>query len=71
MWSQGSINGYDYWVKHYDDGSHYGINGDGRISKLSIRKGHTEIYHYDRGLDFDDLDADGKTVYDMILEQFN
>ena len=33
MWSQGTEHGYTYWVKHYEEGSEFGING-GRISKL-------------------------------------
>jgi hypothetical protein len=71
MWSQGKINGYEYWVKHYEEGSEmYGIN-EGRISKLSIRKDGTEIFNYDRGLDFDRLDAGGKTVYKEILKKYN
>ena len=70
MWTQGTIDGYAYWVKHYEEGSQFGING-GRISKLTIRKDGTELYNYDRGLDFDNLDADGKVIYDELLKQYN
>jgi hypothetical protein len=71
MWSQGKINGYEYWVKHYEEGSEmYGIS-EGRISKLSIRKDGKEIYNYDRGLDFDRLDADGKKAFKEILKKYN
>ena len=78
MWSEGTIQGYKYWVKHYETGSQYSIgaceeNGydGGKISKLSIRKGNEEMYNYDRGLDYDNLDEAGKAVYAQILEKYN
>ena len=70
MWSKGEINGYKYEVKHYEEGSQYGIN-EGRVSKLSIRKDGKWVYNYDRGLDFDNLDEAGKAVYAEILKQYN
>ena len=70
MWNKGEINGYKYQVKHYEEGSQYGI-GEGRISKLSIRKDDVELYNYDRGLDFDNLNKGGKATYAKILEQYN
>ena len=42
MWREGTIiinkKGYRYWVKHFDVGSQFGIDG-GRISKLMIERG--------------------------------
>ena len=42
MWKEGAIliggKGYRYWVKHYEEGSQFGIDG-GRISKLTIKVG--------------------------------
>ena len=70
MWSQGTINGYNYWVKHYEEESMYGIN-EGKISKMTIRKGGVEFYNFDRGLDFDNLDADGRAVYEELLKLYN
>ena len=70
MWSNGEINGYQFEVKHYETGSQYGIN-DGRVSKLTIYKDSRWVYNYDRGLDFDKLDEEGKKVYAQILEQYN
>jgi hypothetical protein len=71
MWTKGNIDGYDFWAKHYEEPSEgYGIN-DGRISKLSIRKDGKELYNFDRGLDFDRLDPDGKAVYEKILKKYN
>jgi len=70
MWSEGTINGYQYWVKHFEKGSDEGIN-QGRILKMSIRKDDREVYNYDRGLDFDNLDQGGKAVYAELLERYN
>lgn len=78
MWSNGRIfttetkAGFEYWCKHFDAGSEYGIGG-GRISKLSIRRlsDGKEVYNYDRRLDYDNLDGDGKKAYRIILEKYN
>ena len=70
MWSKGEINGFRYEVKHYEEGSQYGIN-EGRVSKLSIRKDGKWLYNYDRGLDFDKLDKAGKAAYAEILKKYN
>jgi len=70
MWSKGTLNGYEYWTKHFEEGSDYGIKG-GRISKLSIRKDGKELYNYDRGFDFDNLDQGGKAVYTELLNRYN
>ena len=70
MWKNGTIDGYRYCVKCYDNGSEYGIGG-GRISKLEIRKDGKILYNYDRGMDFDNLDAEGKKVYEQILAKHN
>jgi len=67
MWVTGMINDYLYQVKYYEKGSRYGIN-KGRDSKLWICKNGTELYNYDRGLDFDNLDSEGKEVYELILK---
>jgi hypothetical protein len=78
MWSEGIIASpttgckYKYWVKHYEEGSPFGIDG-GRISKLTIRKvGETrDLYNYDRGLDVDCADDEVRAVYDIILTKYN
>jgi hypothetical protein len=71
MWREGTINGYKYWAKVYDEGSIYGIN-EGRISKLTIRKvGETrDLYNYDRGLDVDCANDEVKAVLETILEMY-
>lgn len=71
MWTQGEINGYKYCAKHFEEGSEYGIGGNGRISKLNIRKDGRELYNFERGLDFDKLDHEGRKVYEEILKMYN
>ena len=72
MWTTETINGYTCYIKHFEEGSEYGING-GRISKLTIRKvGESrDLYHYDRGLDVDCANAEVKAVYEIILSKYN
>ena len=52
MWDKGTleIDGtkVEYWVKHYEEGSEFGIN-EGRISKLDCRADGEMILHYERG----------------------
>ena len=69
MWIEGTIGAYTYSAKVYGRGSVFGIDG-GRISKLSIRKSGKIVYNYDRGLDFDNLDTEGRSVYDEILAKY-
>ena len=46
MWSFGKINGYEYQVKAYDEGSdEFGIKG-GRISKLFVMKDGQIVAHF-------------------------
>ncbi|GHU82585.1 hypothetical protein FACS1894196_1130 [Clostridia bacterium] len=79
MWSKGTIwtidtkVGYDYWVKHYEEGSsEFGIDG-GRISKLTIRR-HGErkdLASYDRGWDMEPATDEIKAICDLVLQKFN
>lgn len=71
MWSNGTINGYDYWVKHFEEDSEFGIDG-GRISKLTIRKNGQarNLCSYDRGWDVQPAD-EVKAVYDQLIRQYN
>jgi len=76
MWKKGTISIpetgeiYNYCAKVYDLPSEvYGIN-EGRISKLEIRKDGRILYNYDRGLDFDKLDENGKVAYQLILQKY-
>jgi len=71
MWSEGTINGYKYWVKHYENGSEFGIDG-GRVSKLQIRKAGTtcDLCNYDRGWDVEPAN-EVMEVYQQLLEKYN
>ena len=78
MWSEGIIASpttggkYKYWVKHYEEGSEFGIDG-GKVSKLTIRKvGESrDLYNYDRGLDVDCADDEVRAVYSIIISKYN
>jgi hypothetical protein len=77
MWSEGIIahpetgGKYKYWVKHFEEGSQFGIDG-GRISKLTIRKfGESrDLCNYDRGWDVEP-EGEVKAVYAIILDKYN
>jgi len=80
MWSEGIISSpttggkFKYWVKHFEEGSEYGIENKGRISKLTIRKlGESrDIVNYDRGWDVPVPDSDEiRAVYAILLEKYN
>lgn len=65
MWITGEYEGYKYSAKVFPEPSDYGIdfgeNGDGRISKLEVKKGDRTVCWYDRGwvkLPFEDNDLD-------------
>ena len=70
MWKNGKIEGFTYSAKCYETGSQYGID-EGRISKLAISKDGKLLYNFERGLDFDNLDAEGKKAYAEILAKHN
>ena len=75
MWSKGFINGengrrYEYQVKHFDEGSEFGIN-EGRISKLCISLDGKTVCSYDRGWDVFPEDDYIKNVYNKLLDRFN
>lgn len=64
----GSI--YHYWVKAYETGSEFGIDG-GRVSKLTIeRKGQT-VCNYDRGWDVQPVDEETQIALGILLQQYN
>lgn len=74
MWKEGtvSVNGeiFHYWLKQYEEGSEYGING-GRISKLTIKRSGREVYNYDRGEDIAPIDKNTETALAIILKSDN
>ena len=74
MWNEGtiSVNGeiFHYWMKQYEEGSEFGING-GRISKLTIKRSGREVYNYDRGEDIEPIDKNTETALAIILKRNN
>jgi flagellar hook protein FlgE len=70
MWSNGKIDGYEYSVKHFENGSEFGID-EGRISKIEIRKDGNILANYDRGWDIEPKDATVKAILIKLLERYN
>ena len=80
MWSEGTIgipekdnNGKTichYWVKHFEEPSHFGIN-EGRISKLMIKINGRVTCNYDRGWDIEPEDEPTSIAYMILLKKYN
>ena len=74
MWREGTIiinnNGYCYWVKHFDKGSQFGIDG-GRISKLMIKRNGEIVCNYDRGWDIKPVDEDTEFALAILVKDYN
>ena len=70
MWIKGTIGGYSFYIKQYDEGSEYGIS-NGRISKLEIWEDGQLFVQYDRGWSKKPKSAQVKTVYEQILREYN
>ena len=74
MWSKGEIKiegtKVQYWVKHYEEGSEFGIDG-GRISKMECRANGKTILHYERGWDMEPETELGYQAYAILIEKFN
>ena len=74
MWKEGTIlisgKGYRYWVKNYEEGSQFGIDG-GRISKLMIKRGGEIVCNYDRGWDVEAVDEDTEFALAILLKDYN
>ena len=74
MWKEGSIRLHDsifhYWMKQYDEGSEYGIDG-GRISKLMIKCEGRTVCNYDRGWDVKPTGENAKIALEILLKDYN
>lgn len=70
MRTKGTMNGFEYQVKHFDEGSIYGID-EGKISKLWIAKNGKEYANYDRGWDTIPTDPEAKKVLDYLIKKYN
>ena len=74
MWKEGTIlikkQGYRYWVKQYEVGSQYGIDG-GRVSKLMIKRGGEVVCNCDRGWDIKPVDENTEFALAILLKDYN
>ena len=68
----GSSKIANYWVKAFEEGSEWGING-GKISKLSIKIDGEWVANYDRGWDVKPADDDeaAQLAYCILLNEYN
>ena len=59
-WIVGTVNGLKVQAKAFPEPSQYGMELDGRISKLWVKIPNGQVvYNYDRGIDVDYLNAEG------------
>ena len=74
MWREGSIKVgssiFHYWMKQYEVGSEWGIDG-GRISKLTLKRNGIIVCNYDRGWDIKPSDPDTQLALEIILHGEN
>lgn len=74
MWKEGSIRVYGsifhYWMKVYETGSEWGIDG-GKISKLMLKREGEIVYNYDRGEDVAPADEATELALQLLLHSEN
>ena len=74
MWKEGSIKVnssiFHYWMKQFDEGSEWGIEG-GRISKLMIKRGGEIVCNYDRGWDIKPVDEVTESALAILMKDYN
>lgn len=79
MWDEGYITvpqksgedvRIDYWVKHYEEPSEWGIEG-GRISKLCLKVGAKDICSYDRGWDIKPESEEARFAFEILMHEYN
>lgn len=79
MWKEGTIGipqkdgGYKavhYWIKVYEEGSQFGING-GKISKLMLKLDGEIIANYDRGWDVEPTTEEANLALCILLNEHN
>jgi len=74
MWKEGSVrvnhSFFHYWVKVYETGSEFGIDG-GKVSKLMLKRSGEIVANYDRGWDIRPVDEDTEYAVQIILKSEN
>lgn len=61
---------FKFWVKHFDEGSCFGID-NGCISKLLIRRNGETVCNYDRGWDVHPVDEDTQIALEILKKEYN
>ena len=74
MWKEGALKVnnsiFKFWVKHFDEGSPFGIE-DGRISKVMLKRNGTTVCCYDRGWDIHPVDEDTEIALEILKKEYN
>ena len=74
MWKEGAIRVgnsiFKFWVKHYDEGSQYGID-EGCSLKVTLKRNGQTVCNYDRGWDVLPVDADTETALEILKKEYN
>lgn len=74
MWKEGSLKVHDsifhYWLKVYEEGSEWGIDG-GKVSKLMLKRNGEIAANYDRGWDINPTDLDTQLAMEILLHSEN
>lgn len=79
MWKEGTIGipkkaggrkAVHYWIKVYEEGSEFGING-GKISKLMLKRDSEIIANYDRGWDIEPTCEEANLALCILLNENN
>ena len=74
MWKEGTLKVHDssfhFWMKQYDEGSEFGIDG-GRISKLMLKRNDSVVANYDRGWDVEPVDPETQLALNILLHGEN
>ena len=74
MWKEGSLkvnnSVFHYWMKVYDTGSKFGVDG-GKVSKLMLKRDGKVVANYDRGWDIKPIDPDTQLAVEILLHSEN
>ncbi|MBK5253482.1 MAG: hypothetical protein JJE03_03300 [Peptostreptococcaceae bacterium] len=70
MWKEGNLKVYDsifhYWIKAYEVGSSYGIDGS-RVNKLALILNSFSLVLDSHGLAIDRINQLIKFIYDILI----
>ena len=74
MWKEGSLkignSIFHYWMKVYETGSEFGIDG-GKTSKLMLKQDGEIVANYDRGWDIKPATASAELAVELLLQSVN